>query len=75
MEYLRCGDTLAVWKLDRLGRSVKEGPRSNDDSSCANGPVHWRRPSTPGPPPRAGFRVGYATVDEFLSSSVALAWS
>jgi len=24
LEYLRPGDTLAVWKLDRLGRSVKE---------------------------------------------------
>jgi DNA invertase Pin-like site-specific DNA recombinase len=24
LEYLRSGDTLAVWKLDRLGRSVKE---------------------------------------------------
>lgn len=24
MEYLRSNDTLAVWKLDRLGRSVKE---------------------------------------------------
>ena len=24
LEYLRRGDTLAVWKLDRLGRSVKE---------------------------------------------------
>lgn len=24
LEYLRCGDVLAVWKLDRLGRSVKE---------------------------------------------------
>src|SRR5664280_2201685 len=24
LEYLRSGDTLAVWKLDRLGRSVRE---------------------------------------------------
>jgi DNA invertase Pin-like site-specific DNA recombinase len=24
LQYLRSGDTLAVWKLDRLGRSVKE---------------------------------------------------
>jgi DNA invertase Pin-like site-specific DNA recombinase len=24
LEYLRCGDVLAVWKLDRFGRSVKE---------------------------------------------------
>ncbi len=24
LEYLRSGDALAVWKLDRLGRSVKE---------------------------------------------------
>jgi len=24
LEYLRRGDTLVVWKLDRLGRSVKE---------------------------------------------------
>ena len=24
LEYLRPGDTLAIWKLDRLGRSVKE---------------------------------------------------
>jgi DNA invertase Pin-like site-specific DNA recombinase len=24
LEHLRCGDVLALWKLDRLGRSVKE---------------------------------------------------
>jgi DNA invertase Pin-like site-specific DNA recombinase len=31
LEYLRSGDTLAVWKLDRLGRSVKEVLTLADD--------------------------------------------
>ena len=31
LEYLRRGDTLVVWKLDRLGRSVKEVPTIADE--------------------------------------------
>src|ERR1035437_10118688 len=31
LDYLRAGDTLVVWKLDRLGRSVKDVLRIADD--------------------------------------------
>ncbi len=31
LDYLRPGDTLIVWKLDRLGRSVKEVLTIADD--------------------------------------------
>ena len=31
LDYMRAGDTLAVWKLDRLGRSVKDVLTIADD--------------------------------------------
>jgi len=35
LDYLRSGDTLVVWKLDRLGRSVKDVLTLADDLHAA----------------------------------------
>ncbi len=53
LNYLRPdkGDVLAVWKLDRLGRSVKDVPTIADDlhgrgSGCASSPGNFPAPIT-----------------------------
>ncbi|MDE9519770.1 recombinase family protein [Xenorhabdus bovienii] len=40
LEYLKTGDTLVVWKLDRLGRSVKNLVALNE--RLTNGGVHFQ---------------------------------
>jgi DNA invertase Pin-like site-specific DNA recombinase len=55
-DYLRPGDTLCVWKLDRLGRSVKDVLTIAEDlhehvSAYASSPAPW--PSATTPPAKA----------------------
>ena len=55
LDYMRAGDTLAVWKLDRLGRSVKDALTIADDLHARGiGDLLHGRPQSGGGDQRCG---------------------
>jgi hypothetical protein len=54
LDHLREGDTVVVWKLDRLSRSLKDVLHTSWRGLPKRVPVSGRSPRTSIPPPRRG---------------------
>jgi hypothetical protein len=76
LEFARSGDTLIVWKLDRLARSMKQLIETIEESRLARiarSRSDFLKHSAPGAVDRCGNSLGCAQVRCEITASVAVA--